>query len=274
MFVALALNALLLAGLIALAVYAVSEGQWVLVLLFASAAVAGAVTERRRGKRSHKAVDMRYAERAVARLSAMADIPVPVVRSEPDAAPLSWTTAAPRRKPQIHVTRGLVRTVEGAELEAVLAHELSHIANRDAVVMTILAAPGVYVLRGMRRAWEHKDWRTKPATIIFSLLLVPPALASAGLALIVSRHRELAADRGAALLTGSPAAMAAALTQLSGGVSAIPKEDLRAVAARDLLHVVPVRAERGIARLWATHPRLDTRIHELERLERDLQARG
>src|SRR4051812_26586596 len=111
MFVALALNALLLAALIALAVYAIEQGKGILVALFAGLAVAGAVTERRRGKRSHKTVDMDHAVRAVARLSAMADLPVPDVRSEPDATPLSWTTAAPGRRPRIHVTRGLIRTL-------------------------------------------------------------------------------------------------------------------------------------------------------------------
>jgi Zn-dependent protease with chaperone function len=104
------------------------------------------------------------------------------------------------------------------------------------------------------------------------VVMGPPALASAGLCRIVSRHRELAADRGAALLTGSPAALASALRRLSDGLHAIRDKDLRVVAASDVLHVVPARPAHGIARLWATHPLLDDRIRRLERLEARLQA--
>ena len=86
----------------------------------------------------------------------------------------------------------------------------------------------------------------------------------------VSRHRELGADRGAALITGSPAAMAAALARLSDGLHAIPGRDLR--VAEDVLHVVPAEPASGIARLWATHPPLEDRLWRLERLEARLQA--
>jgi heat shock protein HtpX len=135
----------------------------------------------------------------------------------------------------------------------------------------LLAAPGIYVLRGLRQAFSDAPLHAKPGLVIFACMLAVPAALSAGAARIVSRQRELAADRGAALLTGSPAAMTSALLKLSAEVAGIPRRDLRAVAARDLLHVVPVRPERGIARLWATHPRLSTRVHELEWLERELQ---
>jgi heat shock protein HtpX len=188
-----------------------------------------------------------------------------------DGPPLSWTTALPRQQPRIHVTRALLRRLDDRELEGVLAHELSHIANRDAVLMTVLAAPGIYVLRGLRLSWHDAPFRAKPGLLMFGAILGVPAVLSAGAARIVSRQREFAADRGAALLSGSPAAVASALLALSDEVAAIPEQDLRLAAARDLLHVVPVRPERGIARLWATHPRLSTRVRELERLERRLQ---
>jgi len=194
------------------------------------------------------------------------------VRGERKGPPLSWTTALPRRRPRIHVTRALLLELDDPQLEAVLAHEISHIANRDAVVMTVLAAPGIYVLRGLRLSLRDAPWRGKPGIVMFIGIYAVPAGLSAALARIVSRHRELAADRGAATLTGSPSVLTAALLRLSGELAGIPQRDLRAVAARDLLHVVPVRPEHGIRRLWATHPKLATRLRELERLERRLQA--
>jgi heat shock protein HtpX len=157
----------------------------------------------------------------------------------------------------------------------VLAHELSHIGNRDAVLMTVLAAPGVRVLRSLHVTWRHaaeQHWTIALAAAVMCAVLAVPALVSVGVSRIVSRHRELAADRGAALLTGSPAALAAALAQLSDGLHAIPDRDLRVAAVSDVLHVVPAKPANGIARLWATHPPLEDRIHRLERLEAQLQA--
>jgi heat shock protein HtpX len=272
MVVALAVNVVLLAGLLALAIRLLFvEDGWSIVVLAVVFAVSGAFGARKHGRKLRGRVDAKRAERAVSRLSVVADVPVPDVRGVRDGPPLSWTTALPRRQPRIHVTRALLRRLDDRELEAVLAHELSHIANRDAVLMTVLAAPGIYVLRGLRLSWQDAPLHAKPGLFIFAALLAVPAVLSAGAARIVSRQREFAADHGAAVLTGSPAAMASALLALSGDVAGIPKEDLRLHAARDLLHVVPVRPERGIARLWATHPRLATRVRELERLEQRVQ---
>ncbi len=204
----------------------------------------------------------------------MADLEVPETVIVSDKVPLSWTTALPGRRPHVHVTTGLIRRLGDTELEAVIAHELSHIGNRDAVLMTVLAAPRVLVLRGLRASWNNGDLglRAKLGVIILAGWFGPLALLSMGLCRIVSRHRELAADRGAALLTGSPAALAAALMRLSENLRAIRGRDLRVAASSDVLHVLPVRPAHGVARLWATHPPLTTRVRELERLERRVQA--
>jgi len=272
MAIALAINAALLCGLLVLAYrLMLVEDGWSIVAIAVMFALIGALRVGKHGRKPRGHVDLERAETAVSRLCVVADMPVPGVHGVRDGPPLSWTTALPSRHPRIHVTRALLRRLDDRELEAVLAHELSHIANRDAAVMTVLAAPGIYVLRGLRVSWQDAPLRAKPGLLMFGCLLGLPAVLSAGAARIVSRQRELAADRGAALLTGSPAAMASALLKLSGEVAAIPKQDLRLHAARDLLHVVPVRPERGVARLWATHPRLSTRVHELERLEQTLQ---
>jgi heat shock protein HtpX len=140
--------------------------------------------------------------------------------------------------------------------------------------MTALAGPSTWLLRGIRTFWGDRkdDWRNGPAAIAFGVFIVPVAGLLAFTGRIVSRHRELAADRAAAVLTGSPAGVAAALMQVADGLSAIPVADLRAVAPRDPFHVLPVREQRGVARLWATHPRLDARLRRLEHMEARLQG--
>ena len=277
MYVALALNVVLLAALLAGAAWLATTPEWWLLFLFAMFAafgVWGVGSDWRKQYERVEPVDVARAERIAARLCIAVDAPVPEVTGESKGPPLSWTTAAPGRRPRVHVTKALLDTLDDVQLAAVVAHELSHIANRDAAIMTVLATPGVYVLRGIRVLWEDRDSvvRSKATAIMLGAFVVAPAAVSAAFARILSRHRELAADRGAALLTGSPAAVTSALLRISSEIAAIPQRDLRVAAATDLLHVVPVRPERGIARLWATHPRMTTRVRELERLEARLQA--
>jgi heat shock protein HtpX len=284
MAVALALNGALLAALLLVAVWLVVavDGGWSFVLIFVLLAGAGAAPvgyhDVRRDRRRVTQRDEPQAAGIVSRLSVVADLPPPDVRVEPDSVPLSWTTAVPGRRARIRVTTGLLDRLSAEEFEAVLAHELSHVAHRDAVLMTVLAMPGVFVLRGLRDTWHeplhYGKLRASAGLVMFGALMGPPAIVSALLSRIVSRHRELAADRGAALLTGSPAALASALMKLSQELAGQPKADLRAVAARDVLHVVPAHpgATRGVRRLWATHPPLAARLRQLEQLESRLQA--
>jgi heat shock protein HtpX len=229
--VALLLNAVLLAGVLVLAWWLLTTPDgWSIVVCFVVLALVGAFAgeKRRRRRRRVDSRATRRAERALTRLSLLADLDVPELEVISDKMPLSWTTALPGRRPRIHVTTGVIGRLGDAELESVIAHELSHIGNRDAVLMTVLAAPGVFVLRGLRASWHNPDFglRTKFGVLVFACAFGPVAMLSAGLCRIVSRHRELAADRGAGLLTGSPAALAAALMRLSGDLRAIPGRDL------------------------------------------------
>jgi heat shock protein HtpX len=125
--------------------------------------------------------------------------------------------------------------------------------------------------------WDERreDWRDAAAAVLYGSYSVPPALVLAGLSRLVSRHRELAADRGSALLTGSPSALAAALLTLSGELARMPRSDLRAVAPLDPLRLLPAKPEpKHLGRLWATHPPLAVRLAELEGLEVALQSAG
>jgi heat shock protein HtpX len=277
MAIALALDLALLCGLLALAAWLLTVywGPLVLLVVACLAAAGGAVGARRWRRYMLPSDRAAPVERAIERLCLVADLDEPLTALVADDVPLSWTTAPPGRRPRVHVTTGMVELLDDAGLQAVLAHELSHIGNRDAVLMTVLAAPGVRVLRSLHVTWRHaaeQHWTIALAAAVMCAVLAVPALVSVGVSRIVSRHRELAADRGAALLTGSPAALAAALAQLSDGLHAIPDRDLRVAAVSDVLHVVPAKPANGIARLWATHPPLEDRIHRLERLEAQRQA--
>lgn len=204
---------------------------------------------------------------AVERLCLAADIPKPRLVLEHERQPNSWVVSLGRGHSQLHVTKGLLETLEGAELEAVVAHELAHIAQRDAAVMTVVGGPAAVLLSGGRELATTGGWW--PIQIGGLVALAIGWVGSLGTR-ILSRHRELSADAGAVALTGNPSALASALVKVSDGLVAIPKADLRVAAARDAFHLVP--ASRGKSWLPATHPPLQARIARLERLEARLQS--
>jgi heat shock protein HtpX len=191
----------------------------------------------------------------VDRLCVAADLPRPMVSIEPDLQPNSWVVDAPRRAPRLHLTQGLLRALEPAELEAVIAHELAHIAHRDATVMTLVGLPADALAQGsFAGLWSF----------------VPMLIGRVGQlgSTSLSRHRELTADAGAAALTGRPSALASALLKLSGALERVPKEDLREVAGFQTLNLLPVGKEPQ--RPWRTHPSVAQRVAALEKMERRL----
>jgi len=283
MVLALVVNGVLIAaavGMLAwLVVFVDSESAYVLLFIALFAAV-GASTAARRARRARAAseADRARLETSIVRLVVLADIPPPVAHVQSDVVPLSWTHSTLWHRPQIYVTTALLDALSDRDLDAVVAHEIAHIQNRDAVVMTLLSAPSTWILRGTRRMWEmrREDWRLGPSLIMFAWTWVPFAAILAVMTYVVSRHRELAADRGAALLIGSPARVATVLSRLAGDIRSIPTRDLRLAGTTDTLHLLPARKheQRGISRLWATHPSLATRLEQLERLESELQRLG
>jgi heat shock protein HtpX len=204
----------------------------------------------------------------VERLCLLADLPQPEIVLHRERQPNSWVFDLPRRAPRLHVTTGLLETLEPAELEAVIAHELSHVAHHDATVMTVVGLPGEMLGRGTGRGWGF-------GFLVFGQLVAAAVsfVASFGTRAL-SRHRELAADAGAARLTGHPAALASALRKVSGEIARVPKRDLRAVTL-DAFGLLPTSRESATSpmdRLRATHPPLARRIAALERLERELHG--
>jgi heat shock protein HtpX len=251
----------------------------VFVVLFVPgvATLVGVYERARRQARTAATPPPRLEERvesAITRLSMLADISAPAVRVTVERAPLSWTVVVPRRSPEIWLTTGLLERVSDSELEAVVGHELSHVAHRDATLMSIVAGPPAALFEGYVSLLEAASGNdsAKMGVSLYVACVAPIALTLAVLGRVVSRHRELVADRGAAILTGSPAVLASVLLRLSDDLVHIPEQDLRAVAARDPFHLLPARPRDGLlAWLWATHPPLSRRLDQLEQMEYALQ---
>jgi heat shock protein HtpX len=206
----------------------------------------------------------------VDRLCALGDIRRPAIELDEERQPNSWIIDAPGRRARLHVTQGLLDALEPAELEAVVAHELAHVANRDATVMTVVGGPGAVLLDGGRRVTESGGWWLLSFGGLGAVAI--GTLSRVGTNAL-SRYREMSADAGAAALTGRPAALASALLKVSGELGRMPTEDLRAAAGRDAFHLLPVEADSVLPwRLGATHPALARRVAALERMEERLQA--
>jgi heat shock protein HtpX len=235
------------------------------------AAVVGVVTAvraRADAMRGHELTPREAPElhAVVERLCVVADLPKPRIVLEDERQPNSWVVSVGRDNARLHVTSGLLNRLDPHELEAVLGHELAHVAHRDATVMTLVGGPGAVLVGGGARMARGGWWPMQIGAIIAWAI---GKVASLG-TLALSRYREFAADAGAVALTGNPAALASALMKVSEGVVAVPTRDLRAVAARDPFHLLPVAEAKS--RLLATHPSLEARIARLERLESRLQT--
>jgi heat shock protein HtpX len=202
---------------------------------------------------------------ALERLCVAADLSKPRLMLADEPHPNSWTVATRPDRARLHLTRGLIDRLEPRELEAVMAHELSHLAHRDALVMTIVGGPSAALLRGGSAVTEHWFRLAQLGGYVARAIGWVTSFGS----LAFSRYREFTADAGAAVLIGSPATVAAALLKVSDGVRILPSRDLRAAAARDAFHLMPVRRDSGLS---ATHPPLAARITRLERMEAHLQA--
>jgi heat shock protein HtpX len=229
----------------------------------------GVVKERRAAVRGRQVspAEAPQLHAAVERLCVLANVPKPRIVVEPEAQPNSWVVAVGRDRTSLHLTDGLLERLEPAELEAVIAHELAHVAHRDATVMTIVGGPGAVLLAGGRRIGFN--WWFGFGSVAATAI---GWLGSVG-ARVLSRYREFAADAGAVALTGNPAALASALMKVSDGLAALPDRDLRAVAARDAFHLLPVAREQPTRLpLPPTHPSLKARIARLQQLEAKLQA--
>jgi heat shock protein HtpX len=218
-----------------------------------------------------------HVQATVERLCGLADLPVPRVELMDLQVPNAFTVGRLAAQSTIVVTTGLLARLDDDEVEAVIAHELAHIANHDALVMVIVSFPA-RVLRAIALGFTRLT-RRNPVAWIALLYLVPffvgawcAAALTTLLLMTFSRYRKLVADRGAALLTGRPETLMSALQKLSAGAAGIPADDLRAVAGLNPFFVVPARTGDGLGLdpfvLFPTHPTLAQRLEHLSALAR------
>jgi heat shock protein HtpX len=178
-------------------------------------------------------------------------------------------------------TTGIMQVLEPHELEAVMAHELTHVKNRDVMIMTIasffasIAAMIVqfgFFFGGGGGMSDGDD--DNPSFLVVLLVSFVVYILSFFLMLALSRYREFSADRGSALITGRPSALASALMKISSGMERIPQKDLRASSELSAFYIFPPGVKGSISGLFATHPPMEKRIEALQRLEAQLQGRA
>jgi heat shock protein HtpX len=215
----------------------------------------------------------------VERLCQLSDLPKPRVAIADTDLPNAFAAGHNRRTATVCVTTGLMRRLEPRELEGVVAHELAHIANRDVVVMTIAGflatVAGLLIRFGMYSGMAGGRGRDNTAVIFLAVILVSVVVYVLSFLLLrtLSRYREYAADRGAAIMTGAPAQLASALARISGEMSRIPTRDLRAAEGMNAFFILPA-VSRGLSlsSLVATHPPTERRIERLLAMQATLDG--
>ncbi|MFD3483240.1 MULTISPECIES: zinc metalloprotease HtpX [unclassified Streptomyces] len=215
---------------------------------------------------------------AVDRICALADMPKPKVAISESDIPNAFATGRSERSSLVCATTGLLRRLEPEELEGVLAHEMSHVAHRDVAVMTIASFLGVLAGLMTRIAlWSGLSRSASNAGPAGIAILVIPLVSAVVYAIgflltrLLSRYRELSADRTAALLTGRPSALASALTKVDSQMARIPTRDLRKAEPYNAFFFVPAFSSReSLGRLLSSHPTLQQRLDQLARMSAEL----
>ncbi|MFW6723020.1 zinc metalloprotease HtpX [Streptomyces sp. MAR4 CNY-716] len=216
------------------------------------------------------------------RLCATADMPKPRVAVSEMDLPNAFATGRNADHAVICVTTGLQRRLTTEELEGVLAHELSHVAHRDVAVITIASFLGVIAGLVVRFAFYSQLFggrsRDQNTVVVLAAVMAVSALVYAISFLLIralSRYRELAADRAGAMLTAKPAALASALTKVSGDIARIPTQDLRTSQAFNAFFFTPALGPGTVvANLFSTHPSLERRLEALAEISAELGEPG
>ena len=214
----------------------------------------------------------------VDRLCALADMPKPKVAIADSDVPNAFATGRSPQRAVVCATTGIMRRLDERELEGVLAHELSHVAHRDVTVMTLASFVGVLAGFLTRMAFysgmfggRRNDNGGAPVVLVITLVSLVVYALSFLLTRVLSRYRELAADRAGAFLTGQPSALASALTKISGEMGRIPTRDLRQAEPFNAFFFTPAVAPGfSISSLFSTHPSLEKRLDQLSRISADL----
>jgi heat shock protein HtpX len=265
-------------------------GNWVLVALIAGGflflqyyfsdrialyAMRGREVSPRQAPELHQLID---------RLCALADMPKPRVAISDSDIPNAFATGRNQKHAVVCVTTGILRRLSEPELEAVLSHELSHVAHRDVAVMTIASFLGILAGLVVRYSfyagafggggWGRSNNNRDNSGAVILLVVLASAIVYALSFLLtraLSRYRELSADRAGAILIGRPSTLASALVKVSGEMARIPTRDLRAAEPLNAFFFAPALAPGfSFSSLFATHPPLQRRLDQLARLEAQL----
>src|ERR1700704_6021719 len=210
------------------------------------------------------------------RLCVQADLPKPRVCVMETSMPNACAMGRSQKSATVCATRGILEMLSPAELEGVMAHELTHVINRDVMVMTLasffatlaslIAQFALFFGGGYGNDEEEQD--------IMIVILVSVLVYAVSFILLraLSRYREFAADRGSAVLTGRPSALASALLKISGTIERVPSQDLRKAEGMSAFFILPARAKKSLMNIFADHPPLEQRLAALQRLEAQLQG--
>lgn len=215
----------------------------------------------------------------IERLAVFANLPKPRVAIADTQVPNAFATGRNPKNAVVAVTRGLLNRLDPAELEAVLAHEMSHIRNRDVMVMTLASFFAVVAQLMMRwffwgsmMGGGRRDRRDGGSIAMIYLASILVWVISFFLIRALSRYREYAADRGAAIITGSPSHLMSALVKISGVMQRIPQKDLREVQQMNAFFIIPAAVGGGFNELISTHPSLEHRLERLRTLSREMEG--
>jgi heat shock protein HtpX len=213
------------------------------------------------------------------RLCALADMPKPRVGISDVDIPNAFATGRSPQRAVVCVTTGILGKLDAEELEGVLAHELSHVAHRDVLVMTIASSAGIVAAMLTRSAQfgglglgrsRNNNSGGMPAYLIALLVSLVVYAISFFLTRLLSRYRELCADRSGAYLTQKPGALASALQKITGEMATIPSRDLRAASAMNAFFIAPAISGASLKTLTSTHPSLEQRLEQLARIAAEL----
>ncbi|TML08063.1 MAG: zinc metalloprotease HtpX [Actinobacteria bacterium] len=215
----------------------------------------------------------------IERLCIQADIPKPRIAVAQTDMPNAFAMGRSQKHATVCATTGILNLLSPAELEGVLAHEITHIVNRDVAIMTLasffasiastIVQFGFFFGGGFSNSDNDDD---NPSFMVVLLVSVAVYIVSFLLMQALSRYREFAADRGAAVITGRPSALSSALLKLSSAMERTPAQDLRAAGELNAFFIVPASVKNSVFNLFATHPPMEKRIEALSRLEAQLQS--